>query len=175
MAMAILIPDSCPSRATVGEKRIFGLLRDTLPDHFTAWYEPIVAGRHPDFTLVSHDFSLLMLEIKGWYAGPTVLGPGLGNRAAFSWSTRQPRALGTDRGACRCQVRRPWAGEPTGGDRCLAARLFKGTSRTIRTIRRNRRVDTDRGFGASFDREPADTCGGWTRFRKARRVQVLGS
>jgi hypothetical protein len=69
MAMAILIPDSCPSRATVGEKRIFGLLRDTLPDHFTAWYEPIVAGRHPDFTLVADDFGLLMLKGKGWYAG----------------------------------------------------------------------------------------------------------
>ena len=68
--MAILIPDCCPSLAAVGENRIFGLLRDTLPDHFTAWYEPIVAGRYPDFTLVSHDFSLLMLEIKGWYAGP---------------------------------------------------------------------------------------------------------
>ena len=67
--MAVLIPDSCPSRATVGEKRIFGLLRDTLPDHFTAWYEPIVAGRHPDFTLVADDFGLLMLEVKGWYAG----------------------------------------------------------------------------------------------------------
>jgi hypothetical protein len=66
--MAILIPDSCPSRATVGEKRIFGLLRDTLPDHFIAWYEPVVAGRHPDFTLVADDFGLLMLEVKGWYA-----------------------------------------------------------------------------------------------------------
>ena len=53
--MAIMIPDSCPSRATVGEKRIFGLLRDALPDSFTAWYEPVVAGRHPDFTLVADD------------------------------------------------------------------------------------------------------------------------
>jgi len=26
--------------------------------------------------------------------------------------------------------------------------------------------DTDRGFGASFDREARATCGGWTRFRK---------
>jgi hypothetical protein len=67
--MAIMIPDSCPSKATVGEKRVFGLLRDTLPDNFTAWYEPVVAGRHPDFTLVADDFGLLMLEVKGWYVG----------------------------------------------------------------------------------------------------------
>jgi len=26
--------------------------------------------------------------------------------------------------------------------------------------------DTDRGFGASFDREARATCGGWTRFSK---------
>lgn len=67
--MAILIPDSCPSKATVGEKRVYGLLRDVLPDHFTAWYEPVVAGRYPDFTLLADDFGLLMLEVKGWYAG----------------------------------------------------------------------------------------------------------
>jgi UvrD-like helicase C-terminal domain/AAA domain len=72
MAMAILIPDSCPSKATVGEKRVFGFLRDTLPDHFTAWYEPNVAGRYPDFTLAAFDFGLLMLEVKGWYVGQIV-------------------------------------------------------------------------------------------------------
>jgi hypothetical protein len=64
-----MIPDSCPSKATVGEKRTFGLLRDGLPDHFVAWYEPVVAGRYPDFCLIADDFGLLMLEVKGWYAG----------------------------------------------------------------------------------------------------------
>jgi UvrD-like helicase C-terminal domain/AAA domain/Nuclease-related domain len=67
--MAILIPDSCPSKATAGEKRVHALLRDALPDHFTAWYEPVVQGRHPDFTLLADDFGLLLLEVKGWYAG----------------------------------------------------------------------------------------------------------
>ena len=65
--MAILIPDSCPSRATAGEKRVFALLRDALPDNFTAWYEPVVQGRYPDFSLLADDFGLLVLEIKGWY------------------------------------------------------------------------------------------------------------
>src|SRR3954451_24896512 len=67
--MAILIPDSCPSKSTSGEKRVYAMLRDALPDHFTAWYEPVVAGRHPDFTLLADDFGLLVLEVKGWYAG----------------------------------------------------------------------------------------------------------
>lgn len=67
--MAIMIPDSCPSKATTGEKRVFALLRDNLPDSFTAWYEPDVAGRFTDFTVAAPDFGLLMLEVKGWYAG----------------------------------------------------------------------------------------------------------
>jgi len=65
--MAIMIPDSCPSRATAGEKRVYALLRDALPDHFTAWYEPVVQGRYPDFSLLADDFGLLVLEVKGWY------------------------------------------------------------------------------------------------------------
>jgi hypothetical protein len=46
-----MIPDSCPSKATAGQKRAFGLLRDGLHDHFTAWFEPVVAGCYPDFCL----------------------------------------------------------------------------------------------------------------------------
>jgi len=65
--MAIMIPDSCPSRATEGEKRVYALLRDALPDSFTCWYEPVIQGRYPDFTLLADDFGLLVLEIKGWY------------------------------------------------------------------------------------------------------------
>ncbi len=41
--MAIMIPDSCPGRATAGEKRAYGLLRDVLPDNFTAWVRRIAA------------------------------------------------------------------------------------------------------------------------------------
>lgn len=65
--MVIMIPDSCPSRATAGEKRAYGLIRDVLPDNFTAWYEPVVQGRYPDFTLLADSFGLLVLEVKGWY------------------------------------------------------------------------------------------------------------
>jgi hypothetical protein len=70
--MAIVIPDSCPSKATVGEKRVYGLLRDTLPDSFTAWYEPVVLNRRPDFCPLAPDFGLLILEVKGWQVGQIV-------------------------------------------------------------------------------------------------------
>ncbi len=67
--MAILIPDTCPSKATAGERRVYDFLREALPSRYMAWYEPVVAGRYPDFTLLGEDFGLLMLEVKGWYAG----------------------------------------------------------------------------------------------------------
>src|SRR4051794_15321628 len=65
--MAIMIPDTCPSGASAGEKQTFAILRDILPDNFTAWYEPVVQGRHPDFTILADSFGLMMLEVKGWY------------------------------------------------------------------------------------------------------------
>src|SRR3954451_10102791 len=72
--MAIMIPDPCPGRATVGEKRTYGLLQDLLPDDFTVWHEPVVQGRYPDFTLLAGSFGLLVLEAKGWYPKQLIKG-----------------------------------------------------------------------------------------------------
>lgn len=65
--MAIMIPDACPSKASTGEKKLFRLLQDVLPDALRVWYEPVVRGRYPDFTILSDNFGLLVLEVKGWY------------------------------------------------------------------------------------------------------------
>jgi hypothetical protein len=70
VTMAIMIPDSCPSKATVGEKRTFGLLRDGLPDQFTAWYEPVVVGRYTGFCLIADDFGLLMPDDEARHLRP---------------------------------------------------------------------------------------------------------
>jgi len=69
--MAIMIPDSCPTKASQGEKRLYKLFQDLLPDNFSAWYEPVVQGRYPDFTLLADTFGLLVLEVKGWYPKQT--------------------------------------------------------------------------------------------------------
>ena len=65
--MAIMIPETCPSKASQGEKRLFRLLAAKLPDSFTVWYEPVIQGRYPDFTILSDTFGLLLIEVKGWY------------------------------------------------------------------------------------------------------------
>jgi len=67
--MAQMIPDTIPSKASQGEKTLFGILRDRLPDDFIVWYEPEVKGFFPDFLILGPTFGLLILEVKGWYAG----------------------------------------------------------------------------------------------------------
>ena len=66
--MAIMIPDSCPAKASAGEKRLFRLFQNLLPDSFRVWYEPVVKGRYPDFVLLADTFGLVLIEVKGWYA-----------------------------------------------------------------------------------------------------------
>ncbi|MDY7013641.1 MAG: AAA family ATPase [Cyanobacteriota bacterium] len=66
--MARMIPDSIPSKASRGEKRLYAILRDRLPDDFIAYYEPEVKQLKPDFIVLGASFGLLILEVKGWYA-----------------------------------------------------------------------------------------------------------
>lgn len=66
--MAVMIPDSFPDKANIGEKKLFGVLRDRLPDDFLVWYEPIVSDLYPDFIILGSTFGLLIIEVKGWYA-----------------------------------------------------------------------------------------------------------
>lgn len=67
--MAEMIPDTIPSKASQGEKTVYALLRDGLPDDFMVWYEPRVKHLYPDFIVFSPSFGLLIIEVKGWYAG----------------------------------------------------------------------------------------------------------
>ena len=64
--MAIMVPESCPSTATAGERRLYTIL-SRLPISFRCWYEPIVQRRYPDFMLLGPDFGLIVIEVKGWH------------------------------------------------------------------------------------------------------------
>ncbi|CAD5988608.1 DNA helicase (plasmid) [Planktothrix tepida] len=66
--MALIVPDAVPSKASSGEKRVFKILRDELPDDCLVWYEPNVKGLYPDFIILSPTLGLLILEVKGWSA-----------------------------------------------------------------------------------------------------------
>jgi superfamily I DNA and RNA helicase len=65
--MAIMIPPSLPKKASEGEKRLYNILKNKLSDNFYVWYEPRIDGRYPDFIILSPDFGLLVIEVKGWY------------------------------------------------------------------------------------------------------------
>jgi hypothetical protein len=67
-----MIPETCPSKATVGEKTLFATLHEKLGDDCWAWYEPIVGDRFPDFVVLGPAFGVLIIEVKGWYADEIV-------------------------------------------------------------------------------------------------------
>lgn len=62
-----MIPPSLPSKASEGERRLYNILKQKLSDSFSVWYEPRIDGRYPDFIILSPDFGLLIIEVKGWY------------------------------------------------------------------------------------------------------------
>ncbi len=64
--MCVTIPRSLPSKASAGEKRLWGLLASRLSDDFTLLYEPSINSLNPDFILVGRDFGVLVIEVKGW-------------------------------------------------------------------------------------------------------------
>lgn len=66
--MATIIPFSIPGKASEGERKLYNILRNKLSDNFYVWYEPRIDGRYPDFIILSPDFGLLVIEVKGWYA-----------------------------------------------------------------------------------------------------------
>ena len=67
--MAQMIPSTIPSKASQGEKLLFNVLQAQLPDTFLVWYEPTIRRLLPDFIILGPAFGLLILEVKGWYAG----------------------------------------------------------------------------------------------------------
>ncbi|MEN8444165.1 MAG: 3'-5' exonuclease [Cyanobacteria bacterium J06555_13] len=71
--MAQMIPETIPSKASQGEKLLFKVLKERLPDNFLVWYEPTIKRLLPDFVILGPAFGLLILEVKGWYAGTVEL------------------------------------------------------------------------------------------------------
>lgn len=64
--MAQMVPDRLPSRASKGEERLFGILKQ-LPETYIVYYEPMIQNRYPDFIVICPDMGLLVIEVKGWY------------------------------------------------------------------------------------------------------------
>ncbi|MHC5723793.1 MAG: NERD domain-containing protein [Nostoc sp.] len=72
--MAVMVTEPIPSNASQGEKTLYGILRDNLPDDFYVWYEPTIEKLHPDFIILGPSFGLLIIEVKGWYPKCIVAG-----------------------------------------------------------------------------------------------------
>lgn len=65
--MAEMIPETIPSKASAGEKRLFAVL-ERLPSDCVVYYEPRVNLINPDFIVIVPRLGVLIMEVKGWYA-----------------------------------------------------------------------------------------------------------
>jgi len=64
--MAYMIPEAVPYGRPNSERRVFSTLQ-ALPDDCWVYFEPLVAGRYPDFIVFIPDCGLLVIEVKGWH------------------------------------------------------------------------------------------------------------
>ena len=75
--MATLIPSmgSCVSRMTTGERRLAERLEQKLDDDYLLWYDVPMGPRntHPDFCVMHPRRGILVLEVKDWKLGSTIL------------------------------------------------------------------------------------------------------
>ena len=63
--MALLIPDTINPKMSLGEKTLYELFRDKLPNSFYVWYEPSLHENfpYPFFTILAPDFGLLFIAV----------------------------------------------------------------------------------------------------------------
>ena len=75
--MATLIPaiGACVSRMTSGERRLAERLEQKLDDDYLLWYDVPMGPRntHPDFCVLHPSRGILVLEVKDWKLGSTIL------------------------------------------------------------------------------------------------------
>lgn len=64
--MAYMIPETIPRKATAGERILFGVFKEYLPDDYIVYYEPNISGRCPDFVIIGPDLGLVVLEVKDY-------------------------------------------------------------------------------------------------------------
>lgn len=67
--MAIMIPENVNSiseNATIGEKRVFKVLQEFLPDSYSVWFNIRVKDYYPDYIILAPELGIIVLEVKDW-------------------------------------------------------------------------------------------------------------
>ncbi len=70
--MALMVPESIPSKASQGETTLYKVLSEKLSDDFYVWYEPSVQGRLSYFTILAANFGLLVIKVANWFPNQIV-------------------------------------------------------------------------------------------------------
>lgn len=63
--MAIMVPNSIPN-TNAGEKKVYSLLRDHLPESCVIYHNKEVYGQEFDFCVLVPEKGIVIIEVKGW-------------------------------------------------------------------------------------------------------------
>jgi hypothetical protein len=64
--MARITPDTPSDVATGGERQLFKLFKNNLPDNWLVYFNIPVRGKYSDFIIIGPDLGLLVIEVKDW-------------------------------------------------------------------------------------------------------------
>lgn len=64
--MAHMIPATIGNDATRGEKQLFELFKNHLPDSWYVYFNIPVGGKYSDFIIIGPDLGLVVIEVKDW-------------------------------------------------------------------------------------------------------------
>jgi hypothetical protein len=64
--MAIMVPSTINKGATQGERLLFTLAKDHLPDDWVGYHEPMIGQRKPDYVFIIPHMGILVLEVKDY-------------------------------------------------------------------------------------------------------------
>lgn len=72
--MAVMIPESISAleNVTYGEKKVFKVLKELLPQDYIVWFDLRVNSRYPDFIILSPELGIIVLEVKDWQIGSII-------------------------------------------------------------------------------------------------------
>ncbi len=95
--MATLIPalGSCSSRMESGERRLAERLEAKLDDDYLLWYNVPVGDlqSYPDFIVLHPSRGILILEVKDWKLGSTILGGDKDQWQILDKATGEPKSV----------------------------------------------------------------------------------
>ncbi|MBD2292684.1 AAA family ATPase [Anabaena sphaerica FACHB-251] len=86
--MALILPESISSNSSQGERNLFRILSNQLPDNFSVWYKHIIDGKKIDFIILAPNFGLLIIQVINYHPNQ-ILDVNIDNKTIYFYKENQ--------------------------------------------------------------------------------------